>query len=453
MADELDDLYGESVLKEQEPSSSTHPATTTATEEDDVDDAPYEPPDDEDDGPAAVDPVDPQIPADAGAIIEPDDDEEDDEDSDDDIEIVMDAGAPSAAPLPSVAPSAPTPSSQQTAASGVPSAVVAAASAPVVKPSPITRTQVKVGQAIPRQDGTLAPPVKPPVIQKAVVDVDEIGTFDGSELYNVDLETLEDKPWRRPGADITDFFNYGFTEQTWKMYCDKQKGVRVEFPQQVPPSKDLGHLQFQQQQQQALHVQHQIQMQMQMQHPHAGVPLPPFPGMRGQPQQQPQQTGYEVGRKRGREDEGGNDMGGSDDRQMRDPRYYPEGYGNPDFGVAASGGPTQPPMGMYGGGAPDGYGHMPPQGYMDPYQRGGGVGGGPPPMPARGSAAPSRNAMMPARPTQPQMRGGPDGGRPGFYPMDMDPQYRGSPGGGGSGYPPNPRDASRPPPGYGRDSR
>lgn len=39
----------------------------------------------------------------------------------------------------------------------------------------------------------------------------------------------EDKPWKRPGADITDYFNYGFTEDTWMQYCDKQKILRQEY--------------------------------------------------------------------------------------------------------------------------------------------------------------------------------------------------------------------------------
>ena len=25
------------------------------------------------------------------------------------------------------------------------------------------------------------------------------------------------------GADITDYFNYGFTEETWQSYCEKQR--------------------------------------------------------------------------------------------------------------------------------------------------------------------------------------------------------------------------------------
>merc|ERR1712013_325367 len=37
----------------------------------------------------------------------------------------------------------------------------------------------------------------------------------------------EDKPWRKPGADITDYFNYGFSEDTWAGYCNRQRRLRV----------------------------------------------------------------------------------------------------------------------------------------------------------------------------------------------------------------------------------
>ncbi len=30
------------------------------------------------------------------------------------------------------------------------------------------------------------------------------------------------------GADITDYFNYGFTEETWRLYCDKQRKMKTE---------------------------------------------------------------------------------------------------------------------------------------------------------------------------------------------------------------------------------
>lgn len=30
------------------------------------------------------------------------------------------------------------------------------------------------------------------------------------------------------GADITDYFNYGFNEDTWRQYCDRQRRMRSE---------------------------------------------------------------------------------------------------------------------------------------------------------------------------------------------------------------------------------
>lgn len=38
-----------------------------------------------------------------------------------------------------------------------------------------------------------------------------------------------DKPWRRPGTDISDYFNYGFDEFTWALYASKQESLRSEF--------------------------------------------------------------------------------------------------------------------------------------------------------------------------------------------------------------------------------
>ncbi|ORX73688.1 hypothetical protein DL89DRAFT_219539, partial [Linderina pennispora] len=49
------------------------------------------------------------------------------------------------------------------------------------------------------------------------------------DLYKIDLDLLEEKPWRNPGADITDYFNFGFNEQTWRLYCLKQKQLRADF--------------------------------------------------------------------------------------------------------------------------------------------------------------------------------------------------------------------------------
>lgn len=66
------------------------------------------------------------------------------------------------------------------------------------------------------------------------VDVNAVAEYEGKPLTQVDLETLKEKPWRAPGVDITDYFNYGFDEFSWTYYCSKQDKLRGEFnPQKV----------------------------------------------------------------------------------------------------------------------------------------------------------------------------------------------------------------------------
>ena len=94
-------------------------------------------------------------------------------------------------------------------------------------------------------------------------DFDAIGsiTVNGqtSAAVELDMESLEDKPWRKvksmqhhytcygtfiewlledfsfsnlylqPGADITDYFNYGFSEDTWAAYCNRSYYVLRSF--------------------------------------------------------------------------------------------------------------------------------------------------------------------------------------------------------------------------------
>jgi len=61
------------------------------------------------------------------------------------------------------------------------------------------------------------------------IDVNAVGLINGQPIYEYDLDTeADEKPWRKPGADISDYFNYGFNEETWKQYCDKQRRMRME---------------------------------------------------------------------------------------------------------------------------------------------------------------------------------------------------------------------------------
>lgn len=38
-----------------------------------------------------------------------------------------------------------------------------------------------------------------------------------------------DEPAELSGADPSDWFNYGFNEEAWKAYCQKQKTLREEY--------------------------------------------------------------------------------------------------------------------------------------------------------------------------------------------------------------------------------
>ncbi|KAJ3024908.1 UNVERIFIED_CONTAM: cleavage polyadenylation factor subunit fip1 [Siphonaria sp. JEL0065] len=59
-------------------------------------------------------------------------------------------------------------------------------------------------------------------------DINLVGQVDGKDLFDLELDSIEDKPWRKPGADITDYFNFGFNEASWRAYCTKQKSLREE---------------------------------------------------------------------------------------------------------------------------------------------------------------------------------------------------------------------------------
>lgn len=47
--------------------------------------------------------------------------------------------------------------------------------------------------------------------------------------FDADFPGEDAKPWRKPGADVTDWFNYGFDEFTWASWCLKKQ----QMPQEV----------------------------------------------------------------------------------------------------------------------------------------------------------------------------------------------------------------------------
>lgn len=71
------------------------------------------------------------------------------------------------------------------------------------------------------------------------LDIDGTPTINGEPIYDLDLAQMEERPWRKPGADITDYFNYGFCEETWNMYCERQRKLRSEYGTQAAVNKAL----------------------------------------------------------------------------------------------------------------------------------------------------------------------------------------------------------------------
>lgn len=49
------------------------------------------------------------------------------------------------------------------------------------------------------------------------------------DIFDIDLDSVVDAPWRIPGIDPGDFFNYGMTEQGWKDYLARVYRFRQEF--------------------------------------------------------------------------------------------------------------------------------------------------------------------------------------------------------------------------------
>ena len=57
-------------------------------------------------------------------------------------------------------------------------------------------------------------------------DFTNAGKVNGVPVAELNCED-DDRPWRKPGADLSDYFNYGFNEETWFKYCDRQKAMRM----------------------------------------------------------------------------------------------------------------------------------------------------------------------------------------------------------------------------------
>ncbi|XP_027338776.1 FIP1[V]-like protein isoform X2 [Abrus precatorius] len=47
-------------------------------------------------------------------------------------------------------------------------------------------------------------------------------------IFDVDIESFEEKPWKYPNVDTSEFFNFGLNEDSWKDYCKQLEQLRLE---------------------------------------------------------------------------------------------------------------------------------------------------------------------------------------------------------------------------------
>ncbi|KAJ7742193.1 hypothetical protein B0H14DRAFT_471254 [Mycena olivaceomarginata] len=131
---------------------------------------------------------------------------------------------PQAQPTPQPAPQAPTEAEQPPPAT---------TTAPQTDPPPQSSPEAAAAAAAPAPapapaddgvDPSTLPAVSAPPSHPAI-DPGVTGTLEGRPIIEVDLSSMTDKQWRKPGSDISDWFNYGFDELSWEAYCYRRRDL------------------------------------------------------------------------------------------------------------------------------------------------------------------------------------------------------------------------------------
>ncbi|KAI9848773.1 MAG: hypothetical protein M1838_000383 [Thelocarpon superellum] len=146
---------------------------------------------------------------------EEDEEVEEDDESNSDIEIITERKDGSKAEPPPQ-------SSRHNAIRAVPARAIAETT---LKAAPSERVEASVKVEVPKSG------VDYPAVRTSTIDVDAKPVYEpaGKPIteVNIDEDLKEhEKPWREPGTDVSDYFNYGFDEFTWSLYCLKQENTR-----------------------------------------------------------------------------------------------------------------------------------------------------------------------------------------------------------------------------------
>ncbi|KAJ5097953.1 Pre-mRNA polyadenylation factor Fip1 [Penicillium argentinense] len=170
---------------------------------------------------------------------------EDDDDDDDDFNIITEAPAdapPPEASHPRHATLRQEPQRPSSANSSLTSKPATPSATPRLDaPTPVSApaTTAAAQPTAPQKPGSAYP-----AIHTSTIDVNgnPVHPATGKPIMATDMDVdfpTDDKPWRRPGSDISDYFNYGFDEFTWVSYCLKQQGVRKEVGDQKKQMDDM----------------------------------------------------------------------------------------------------------------------------------------------------------------------------------------------------------------------
>lgn len=112
--------------------------------------------------------------------------------------------------------------------------------APILQPEPSYQ---------PQTNGSLPsstyPPVTAPATHPKIEPTNPNGVIpsSGNSVYEIDLGYFEGsgQPWRKPGSDLSEWFNFGFDEVTYSKYLryrqemELGKNALVSFPAATPP--------------------------------------------------------------------------------------------------------------------------------------------------------------------------------------------------------------------------
>ncbi|KAF2425512.1 hypothetical protein EJ08DRAFT_652063 [Tothia fuscella] len=165
-------------------------------------------------------------------------DEEEEEDSESDIEIVTEKQDGPESSIPTrFTKSEPTQDGATTTTTNT--TTTATTSKPHTKPSSAIKIVDPTTLALTRTPNPnqplLLPGDKYPALRTSTISLDTIPLWNGKPITDLDIDAdlaEQAKPWRRPGADQSEYFNYGFDEFTWSTYVMKQQTMKKALQEQ-----------------------------------------------------------------------------------------------------------------------------------------------------------------------------------------------------------------------------